>query len=240
MAKHTARDDASSKHPSSDQASTVLELLDDAYGPAEWIPSGKPVDELVATILSQNTSDTNTKRAFEALTRRFPTWQAVKDAPTSEVAGAIRAGGLADQKAPRIQKVLGQILDDSNEDQNHRFLQRLQALSLSDAMNWLTSFSGVGPKTAACVLLFAAGMPALPVDTHVYRVSKRLGLIGSGVDAVRAHEVLRSRIQPEDAYRFHVHMINHGRTVCRARNPRCDTCTLASICPYRRGLVESS
>lgn len=239
MNKQTERHEFSSQPGTPDHAVAILALLDGAYGPAPWVPSGKPVDELVATILSQNTSDTNTERAFAALTERFPTWQAVRDAPTEEVADTIRAGGLADRKAPRIQKILAQILEDDVEDPNQHLLQTLRAQSLTGAIDWLTSFSGVGPKTAACVLLFAAGMPALPVDTHVHRVAKRLGLIDDRVDANQAHQVLRARIPSGDAYRFHVHMIKHGRTVCRARNPRCDTCVLADICQYRRGLVES-
>lgn len=239
MTKHTARPEVNTA-PAPADASAVLAVLDDAYGHADWIPSERPVDELVETILSQNTSDTNTERAFRELTERFPTWQAVRDAPTADVADAIRSGGLADQKAPRIQKVLGQILDDGVDDQNRHFLEQLRSRDLAGAMDWLTSFSGVGPKTAACVLLFAAGMPALPVDTHVYRVSRRLGLIDPGVDADQAHERLRTQIQPDEAYRFHIHMIKHGRQVCRSRNPRCDTCTLASICQFRLGLVEST
>lgn len=240
MGKHTPRHESTGHRDPSGQAEAVLALLDNAYGPAPWVPSGKPVDELVATILSQNTSDTNTERAFSSLRERFPTWQAVRDAPTGAVAEAIRAGGLADQKAPRIQKILTQILDDQVDDQNARLLQALRSRDLDDAMDWLTSFSGVGPKTAACVLLFAVGMPALPVDTHVHRVAQRLGLIDEHTDANRAHELLRHQIPPDAAYRFHVQMIKHGRTVCRARNPRCDSCILAHICQYRSRIVESA
>jgi endonuclease III len=218
----------------------TLHRLESEYGKDEWVASGRPIDELVATILSQNTSDTNTDRALSALRQRFPTWEDVRDAPVDAVVDSIRAGGLAEQKAPRIQHALAEILSKDESDQNERFLTELRELGLQRSMERLTSMPGVGPKTAACVLLFAAGLPALPVDTHVYRVAKRLGLIPSGMDANRAHEELRRQIPPSHVYQFHMHMIRHGRQVCRARNPRCEICVLSDICQYRLGLVEST
>lgn len=212
--------------------SVLLERMDTCWTPSEWIPSGKPADELVATILSQNTSDTNTERAFASLRKSFPRWLDVIEAPVEEVIDSIRAGGLAQQKAPRIQQALRQLVKLEDDDLNQSLLRQLEHMSSGEAMKWLTGMPGVGPKTAACVLLFAAGKPVIPVDTHVFRVSKRTGLIDSSVDANRAHNDLLSVVPPEESYRFHMHLIHHGRTVCKARNPRCDECIIRNLCDY--------
>jgi endonuclease III len=237
-----ARQHMENSHESSlnDHAREVIDRLAAEYGARQWKPSGRPIDELVSTILSQNTSDTNTERAFASLRQRFPTWDDVRDASPDDVADSIRAGGLADQKAPRIQSALREVLTENGTDPNERLLLELRELGLERAMSRLTSMPGVGPKTAACVLLFAAGLPALPVDTHVHRVARRLGLIPQRMDANKAHDELRRQIPSAMAYQFHVHMIQHGRLVCRARNPRCDSCVLSDICQYRLGLVEST
>jgi endonuclease III len=210
----------------------MLERLDSVWMTGPWNPTGKPVDELVGTILSQNTSDANTHRAFTSLRSRFPHWNDVINASTDDLTDAIRSGGLSKQKAPRIQKVLAQMIDPSDEDANVTLLEQLRSMSPDNAMHWLTSFNGVGPKTAACVLMFAVGIPVVPVDTHVFRVSTRLGLIGRKTDANRAHDELVTFVPPADAYRFHVHFINHGRTVCRARVPQCTECVLNDLCQY--------
>ena len=212
----------------------VLQRLESEYSVDNWTPSHAPVDTLIETILSQNTSDVNTERAFGALRERFRDWNEVVSADTEDVIEAIRPGGLAAQKAPRIQKVLAEILPDNGADPNEALQYRLVAMTTADAMNWLTSFPGVGPKTAACVLLFAVGKPVVPVDTHVYRVSARIGLIGPDVDADRAHQALLELVPPDDSYRFHVHLIRHGRAICRARNPECDQCILNDLCDYAR------
>lgn len=198
------------------------------YGPREHYGSRDPLDELVLTILSQNTSDRNSGRAFRMLRGRYSTWEAVLDADTRELAEAIRVGGLANIKASRIQQVLREII----ARRGSLNLSFLCAMDLPEARAWLTSLPGVGPKTAACVLCFACGMPALPVDTHVHRVSKRLGLIGAKISADAAHELLESALDPSDIYSFHVNMILHGRQICHAQRPVCQRCPLADLCDY--------
>ncbi|MEX2425947.1 MAG: endonuclease III [Thermomicrobiaceae bacterium] len=220
--------------------SEILRRLDTVYTPPEWEPSGKPVDELVSTILSQNTSDTNTERAFSSLKSRFPAWKCVIDADTASVESTIRSGGLARQKAPRIQQVLAGIIDRDDMDPNSSLLNQLNDKSSAEAMEWLTGFGGVGPKTAACVLLFAVGKPVVPVDTHVYRVSKRIGLIDDRTNANRAHGELVDIVEPRDAFRFHMHLIQHGRQTCRARAPRCQECILNDICRYGISILSNA
>jgi endonuclease-3 len=205
----------------------VLDTLRDFYGTPERGLSGDALTQLVQTILSQNTSDVNTERAFAGLWARFGAWQPILEAPTSEVADAIRSGGLAEIKAPRIQGVLAAIQQDRGE----LSLDFLATLPLDEARTYLTSLNGVGPKTAACVLLFALGMPALPVDTHVHRVSKRLGLIGEKINAEAAHRLLESAIPSDQMFDAHMLLIRHGRTICKALRPRCAECPLEERCP---------
>jgi endonuclease III len=208
----------------------VAALLDQSYGPRQWNSHGNPIDELVATILSQHTSDLNTERAFAALRAQFPTWEAVIDAPTEAVAEAIRSGGLANLKAPRIQAVLVSVRE--------RFggfdLSPLGAMTVTSARAELVRLKGVGPKTASCVLLFGLGMPAMPVDTHVHRVSRRVGLIAATESAEAAHELLECALgeNVNEVYAFHINLIAHGRTVCLARRPRCERCNLTGCCDY--------
>jgi endonuclease III len=193
-------------------------------------PSLKPrlpiIDELVVTVLSQNTSDANTARAFTALKERFPTWEEALHAPTRELADAIRSGGLADQKAPRIQS----ILDEIEEREGGLDLSRLQELSDQEVDEYLLSLPGVGPKTAACVLTFSMGRAAFPIDTHVHRIVRRLGWISSTTSADAAHRLLTPRIPPELRYELHMALIRHGREVCKARSPRCSECVLFDLC----------
>ncbi|MDP8921858.1 MAG: endonuclease III [Chloroflexota bacterium] len=205
----------------------VLDRLRDYYGePAPRVPTD-PLDELIATILSQHTSDTNTERAFASLKARFAGWEDVAAAPVAAVADAIRSGGLAQVKAPRILRVLRTI----RERRGGYSLAFLNDLSVAEAREWLTSLDGVGPKTAACVLLFACGLPALPVDTHVHRVSRRLGLIGPKVGEAAAHRDLEAIVPAGDVYAFHMLLIRHGRTICKAPRPRCAVCPLDDVCP---------
>jgi endonuclease III len=222
--KSTPSTDATPAEPTTAE---VLARLRDHYGTPEPRHSDGPLAELVQTILSQNTSDVNTERAFASLWARFGEWQAILDAPTPAVADAIRSGGLAEIKAPRIKGVLAAIQQDRGE----LCLDFLAMLPLDEARGYLTSLGGVGPKTAACVLLFALGMPALPVDTHVYRVSKRLGLIGEKVSAEAAHRLLEAAIPPAEMFDAHMLLIRHGRVLCKALRPRCDTCPLEDVCP---------
>ncbi|MCC6791044.1 MAG: endonuclease III [Thermomicrobiales bacterium] len=212
------------------QTAVIADLLEQTYGPRPWRRHLPPVDELVATILSQHTSDTNTERAFASLRARFPAWTDVIQAPTDDVVEAIRSGGLANQKAPRIQSVLREILDRYGSFD----LDALASLPVAQARAELTSLHGIGPKTASCVLLFSLGMPALPVDTHVHRVTRRLGLIDDKLSAEAAHVALESLLGGgrDEVYAFHMHLIGHGRLVCTARRPACERCSLAGYCDY--------
>jgi endonuclease-3 len=210
----------------------VLDRLRHAHGrPTRSVPR-PPIDELVMTILSQHTSDVNTERAFASLTARFPTWEAVIDAPDREIADAIRSGGLADLKAPRIR----QALIDVRERVGSFDLSFLADLPVAEARAWLTELGGVGPKTASCVLMFSLERPAMPVDTHVHRVSKRLGLIPPRASAEAAHELLEAIIPPDEIYDAHLLFIRHGRQTCVARNPRCVACVLVQCCPTARAM----
>ena len=204
------------------------------YGELEWRPRTDPMSELVLTILSQHTSDANSFRAFEEMKRRFPTWEEVLEAPTSELADAIKSGGLANIKAPRIQEVLRLIL----QERGSFDLGFLYDMPLDEARAWLSGFKGVGPKTAACVLMFACGRPVLPVDTHVYRVSRRLGLIDPRTTPEKAHQALENMLAPEQRYPFHIHMITYGRQVCRALRPLCEQCVVREWCSYYAEVVK--
>ena len=204
------------------------------YGEPVATPSGDGVAELILTILSQNTADVNSGRAFISMMRAHNSWDAIADADTEELIATIQPGGLARQKAPRIQAVLREIR--AREDGWN--LQWLASLPPAEAKSWLRSLPGVGPKTAACVLLFALGVPALPVDTHVERVSKRLGLIAESATADQAHDLLEAMLPPAEFYRFHMLLIKHGRRTCLARNPACSRCPVADGCPWFKAQVS--
>ncbi len=206
----------------------VYERLVEVYGPRTLRPSRDPLDELILTILSQNTSDRNSGRAYRLLRAKYPTWEQVMEAPLPELYEVIRPAGLGNIKAPRIQNTLREILARRGE----LSLDFLEELPLEEARRWLLSLDGIGPKTAACVLLFALGKPALPVDTHVYRVARRLGLIGPKVSADQAHALLEAALPPEAIYAFHVDLIQHGRLICHAQRPRCEVCPLNDLCDY--------
>jgi endonuclease III len=199
-------------------------------GPFTPKPRLPVIDELIATVLSQHTSDVNSGRAFATLKRRLPAWEEVLDAPTGEVANAIRSGGIADQKAPRIQRILAEI----EEREGRIDLSRLEGLDDGEVERYLITLPGVGPKTAACVLTFSMGRAAFPVDTHVHRVTARLGWIPPGASAERAHQLLSRRIPADIRYDLHVALVNHGRAVCKAQRPRCGPCVLRDLCAYPR------
>jgi endonuclease-3 len=221
-------DKALDDHALHDKVLRVEERLLEAYGQPEWRPHLEPVAELVSTILSQNTTDTNRDVAFDRLRARFESWEAVRDADTGDVIDAIRPAGLANQKGPRIQQALRTIAEERGDLE----LDFLADWPVDEAKAWLTSIKGVGPKTAAIVLLFALGRPAFPVDTHVHRVSRRLGLIGPKDSREKAHDVLEALVPEEDYYPFHLNMIRHGREVCASGRPRCEACNLTDLCHW--------
>jgi endonuclease-3 len=205
----------------------IVARLADLYGEPEWRPHGDPMSELVLTILSQNTSDSNSGRAFMRLRKRFPTWEAVMTALPEEMEDAIAVGGLARIKTPRIKAALEAV----HEKRGGFDLEFLRDLPLEEAKAWLRELNGVGPKTAACVLMFALGRPALPVDTHVHRVAQRLGLVPTKASAEKAHDILEAMLEPDEVYPFHIMLIKHGRRLCSAQRPRCEECPLLEGCP---------
>ena len=217
-------------------AADVMELLGDQYGPVQWEPRYDPASELVYTILSQHTSDVNSGRAFRNLMKTFGTLDAVAQADVQEIEAAIRTAGLFRVKAPRIKAVLGRIMEEVGSFD----LSFLGEMPLEEAKSWLRRLDGIGPKTAAIILCFSMGMPAMPVDTHIFRVSRRLGLIGPKVTADQAHDILEPMVDPPDVFAFHIYLIKHGRQVCKAQRPRCDECVLAWECPSRSQFAAPS
>jgi endonuclease-3 len=208
----------------------IRDRLRDLHGERHGRPHGHPIAELVRTVLSQNTNDRNRDVAYERLRERFPTWESVRDAPAEEVIEAIRPGGLAQQKGPRIQAILRRLGDQPD-------LDWLAEADRDEAIAYLTALPGVGRKTAACVMIFALGQPEIPVDTHVYRVGGRLGLFRPNASFEEAHDEMLAITDPEDAYELHMNLIAHGRKICRPR-PHCEACGLRRMCPaYREGRV---
>lgn len=212
------------------QALLIHQKLLDFYGLPTWRNPLSPLDELVSTILSQNTNDRNRDIAFNRLKDAFKTWEEVRDAPLAAVVEAIRPAGLANQKGARIQQVLNQITQERGE----LDLEFLADWSAEEAQQWLMRFKGVGPKTAAIVLQFSLNKPAFPVDTHIYRVSGRLGIRPPEMNVEQAHPYLASMF-PEDEYGpAHLNIIRLGREICAARKPACSSCPLNTLCDYRR------
>ncbi|MFA5064552.1 MAG: endonuclease III [Dehalococcoidia bacterium] len=210
-----------------DKIEKILKLLISAYGDRAPERRLEPVDELILTILSQNTSDINSRRAFSSLTAAFGGWDRVAHAPAARIAVTIKMGGLAEVKSGYIQGVLQRL-----EKEAARYdLSFLKDMELGAARAWLTRLPGVGMKTASCVLLFSLGMPAFPVDTHVLRVAVRLGLLPQKTTADAAHIEMERLVRPADIYRCHVLMIEHGRRTCRAQRPLCSNCVLSRLCP---------
>jgi endonuclease III len=211
-------------------ADVVLDRLGERYDHPTWAgPRLDPVSEVVLTILSQNTADTNSFRAFTALRARYPTWDDVLAAPTDELVDVIRPGGLAPTKAPRIQHVLAEVHSATAGTWDLSFLG---TQPLAEARDWLVSLTGIGRKTASIVLLFGFGRPAVPVDTHVHRVATRLGMLPPRTPLDRAHDLLEGALQPDEMYPFHVELIRHGRDTCRAPRPICGLCPLTDVCAY--------
>ncbi len=204
----------------------IRDRLREMYGQPVNEPHGDAIAELVRTVLSQHTNDRNRDRAFDSLRERLPTWEEVRDAPVSEVEEGIRPGGLAKQKAPRIQAILEQLGEEPDIDW-------LESAPREESLAYLTSLPGVGRKTAACVLIFTWGIPEIPVDVHVYRVGGRLGLFSPKASFERAHDEMMAIVDPEDAYELHMNLIQHGRQICRP-TPRCEECALRRMCPWYR------
>jgi endonuclease III len=206
---------------------TIERRLSKRFGPLEPPRRTDPLEELILTVLSQHTSDLNAGRAFEALRDAFPAWEEVVGAKPQRVADVIRSGGLANTKAPRIQQILREI----RERRGRYDLSFLRRRTDEEAREYLTSLPGVGPKTAAVVMSFSLGRAAMPVDTHVHRVSGRLGLIPPKTSADKAHRLLEDLVPPELRTSLHVGLIRLGREICKAGRPRCEECPLVDLCP---------
>ena len=218
------------------RALKINERLLEFYGEPIWRNPLPAIDELVSTILSQNTNDINRDRGFNALRAKFGTWEEVRDADTIDVVNAIRPAGLANQKGPRIQQVLRSI----TEERGSLDLSFLEKLTVDEARAWLTRFNGVGPKTAAIVLCFSLGKPAFPVDTHIYRVTGRIGLRPVKMTVEQAHPHLESLFPPETYYAAHLNIIRLGREICQARRPRCEVCPIIKLCDYGRKINKQN
>lgn len=219
----------------SERALKIHQRLIDFYGYPNWRNPLPPLDELVSTILSQNTNDTNRDRAFDALKNRFPTWEEVRDADSQDVVETIRPAGLANQKGPRIQNILKEI----TRQKGSLDLYFLSDMSSEEARQWLLQFKGVGPKTAAIVLQFSLGKPAFPVDTHIYRVTGRLGIRPEKMNADQAHDYLANLLPEDTYYPAHLNLIRLGREICQARKPKCPDCPLQDDCDYYAELVKN-
>ena len=206
----------------------VHRRLLEKYGETSWREALSILDELISTILSQNTNDINRDRAFKKLKSTFMSWENVRDADVNAVIEAIRSAGLANQKGPRIQEILRQI----TKERGSLELEFLKEFTSEEAMNWLMQFNGVGPKTASIVLLFSLGKPAFPVDTHIYRVAGRVGLRPEKMSNERAHRHLAGLFPPQTYKAAHLNLIQLGREVCHPRRPACEICVLQSLCDY--------
>ncbi len=215
-------------NPLAKRAIKIHERLLEFYGEPVWRHPLPALDELISTILSQNTNDLNRDRAFHALRARFPTWEEVRDAKTKEVIEAIRPAGLANQKGPRIQQVLRAI----TKERGNLDLSFLEKLSVEEARAWLMKFDGVGPKTAAIVLCFSLNKPAFPVDTHIYRVTGRIGLRPERMTVEQAHSHLERLFPPETYYAAHLNLIRLGREICTARKAMCENCPIVKLCDF--------
>jgi endonuclease III len=211
-----------------ERAQAVYLRLAETFGLPGWDNPSPPLDELVNTILSQNTNDRNRDLAYNNLRARFATWEAVRDAPPEAVIDAIRPAGLANQKGPRIQAVLRQI----TEEQGSLNLDILYDLPPEEAFAWLRRFKGVGPKTASIVLQFSLSKPAFPVDTHIYRVSGRIGLRPERMSVEQTHEFLARLFTPDQYGPGHLNLIRLGRQICHARKPECPACPVKELCDY--------
>lgn len=217
------------------KAMNIDRILTREYGVKVVELDDDPVDTLIETILSQNTTDANSHKAFRALKRAYPRWEPMMEERPAKIAAIIKSGGLADMKARRILDALAFIWNTRGRLE----LDFLRSMSPGQAETWLGQMKGVGPKTRSIVLLFALGMPAFPVDTHIHRVTKRVGLIGQRTSREHAQEELAMLVPAEEFYNFHINIIEHGRAVCQARKPRCPACKVSRYCDYYARLVKA-
>ena len=212
----------------------IIQNLESAYGvPVNKWTDWDPLDMLVSVILSQATSDVNSDRTFDALKARFPNWEAVLRARTSTIAATIKSGGLANQKAAVIKELLRQI----KEERGSLDLSFLRELPAAEAAGYLARLRGVGPKTVACTLLFSCGHDLFPLDTHIFRILRRVGLVPEKCSDARAHELLGRLVPAGKFYSFHVNLIRHGRKICRPREPLCERCPVVEYCDYGQARV---
>jgi endonuclease-3 len=215
---------------------SAFERLGALYGIPKWERSGPALNELILTVLSQNTNDRNSSEGFRRLKAAFPNWEAVAKAPARQVAAAIRVSGLSNTKSVRIREMLRRIWKE-----RHAYsLEFLKNADVPSALEYLLGIPGVGPKTGACVLLFSFGKPVFPVDTHIHRVTQRLCILGPKVNAVEAHRLLQALVPAEIVYPLHLLLIRHGRETCHARNPECAHCVLLSLCPTGKARLRGA
>lgn len=212
----------------------AVELMAQEYGPFEVERRLPPTDEMVFTILSQHTSDINSSRAYNRLMECFGTLEAVARADINAIEEAIAPGGLAKVKAPRIKEVLGKVLELNGGSLDLSFLSEMP---LAEAKAWLRQLPGIGPKSTGIVLNFSLGMPAMAIDTHIFRVCQRLRAIDARTNADKAHDVMEAKVAPEEVFNFHVAFINHGRRVCKAQRPLCGQCVVGEMCPSRKKMM---
>jgi endonuclease III len=210
------------------QTKYITQNLEATYGIPRNTRPDDPLDELILTILSQSTSDINSRRAFDSLKKRYRDWEAVRRARPASIAAAIKSGGLANTKSVVIKNVLNQILARRGK----LDMSFLHTVPLDEARGFLLSLKGIGPKTAACVLLFSCNRPVFPMDTHILRITKRLGLVPQKSNDLSAHKIMESLIPPKKHYSLHINFIRHGRKICRSRDPLCDQCSLQEQCEF--------
>ena len=215
------------RRPRADRVRAIRERLRTVYGVLDWPPHGRPLDELVLTVLSQSTNDRNRDVAYERLRERFPAWAAVRDAPEEEVEETIRPGGISHVKSERIQRILRALPEDLD-------LSFLRDMPVEDARAYLCDLPGVGRKTAACVLLFSYGLRDVPVDTHVGRVATRLALLRPGARSEEQHDEMTALARPGAELELHINLLRHGRRTCHAPRPACRECALRRMCPSRQ------
>ncbi len=222
---------------SSARIAQAVELMTQEYGPFETDRRLPPADEMVFTILSQHTSDINSGRAYNRLMERFGTLESVAHSAVADIEEAITPGGLAKVKAPRIKEVLGKVLELNDGSLDLSFLAEMP---LAEAKAWLRQLPGIGPKSTGIILNFSLGMPAMAIDTHIFRVCQRLRAIDARTNADKAHDVMEAKVPPGEVFNFHVAFINHGRRVCRAQRPLCEGCVVGDMCPSRKKMTATA